>query len=232
MTKISKISAGIERQWHTSERIASLPKTISSSSLIAVVLSDCLLIAVVLSDGSLEFAHASQASGPSVWAKINDLLEPNQRSWEFQAEEKAGKKPPRRSARAPVAPRPDDDSSDPARLLGKSAQDPEVKAFIAKNAATDRLRKASGVEVKIDGDGRLATIWLTAGKTASSVVTRGVRLGMSQPEMTAVLGRPTRRGASWERFDDQTVALHLELKEGEVVRLTLMWRASMPPSLR
>ncbi len=82
--------------------------------------------------------------------------------------------------------------------------------------------------VDCDADGRVNTVWLHRTPATEAIVIRGVGYGMSEPEIVALLGPPTRQRKTWLRYDGDGRGLHFELVDGVVEKITLMvvdeWR--------
>src|SRR5579872_251395 len=81
----------------------------------------------------------------------------------------------------------------------------------------------SGVEIACDDSARIKTVFLTAGAMGSRLRPRGhALLGMSRDRVASALGAPTKSRTTWDRFDRDDVALHIEYSSGIVSRVTLM----------
>jgi hypothetical protein len=110
-------------------------------------------------------------------------------------------------------------------LLGMAGADPRALRFLESVEAKD-----CPLEIQCDGWGRVKTVFLSPDALRTPVSVRGVSLGAG-PTSLEPLGRPHKSGQGWFRWDEGDLALHVELSEARVSRITLMLRESLPPHL-
>ena len=111
-------------------------------------------------------------------------------------------------------------------LLGMLGEDPQVAAFLAAIE-----NESHPIPVACDRVGRVCTIHLLPDSMKSVVSVRGISLGQPASAL-AHLGTPTRSKSTWKRWDDDTVAMHVELSNDRVSRMTLMATATLPTHLK
>jgi hypothetical protein len=75
--------------------------------------------------------------------------------------------------------------------------------------------------VDCDGDGRVTTIWLKKRNETIQMGIHGVRFGMPENEVTALIGTPEKTGKGWVKFAFGQQRLRLGIKNGVVESLSL-----------
>jgi len=75
--------------------------------------------------------------------------------------------------------------------------------------------------VSCDGEGRIATIWLKQRAETKQMAIWGVRFGMPENEVTALLGQAEKTGKGWVRFARDNRRLRIGLKDGVVQSMSL-----------
>ena len=110
-------------------------------------------------------------------------------------------------------------------LLGMLGDDPRVAAFLAGIE-----NPSNPIHVACDRVGRVCTIALLPDSVIGVVSVRGISLGLPASALTR-LGSPTMSKPTWRRWDDDTVAMHVELTDDRVSRITLMATATLPDHL-
>jgi hypothetical protein len=114
-------------------------------------------------------------------------------------------------------------SADPLTWIG--APGSKVESVLKKLLSVkDKSRLGSWMST--DEKGRVKTVWLTRTPITESLQVKSARFGMSRAHVIETLGQPSKEGAQWVRYDAPRPSLHLEFKDGAVIRMTLM---SAPP---
>jgi hypothetical protein len=124
---------------------------------------------------------------------------------------------------APKASAKSFESEKPLTWIGAPAT--KVQAVL-KELVPAKEKSKLGNWLAADERGKVKTVWLSRTPKTENFEVKSARFGMTRAHVLETLGRPTREGAQWVRYDAPTPSLHLEFKDGAVVRMTLM--ASAP----
>jgi hypothetical protein len=111
--------------------------------------------------------------------------------------------------------------AEPTTLLGRPRPDLQLTA-------------TSGLQLVVGDDGLVQTVFLKPCGIGATLRPLGLELfSMTRPEVLRKLGERSRSGKSWDRFDRNPCALHVQYgNSGEVVLVTLMWMPNLPMHLR
>jgi hypothetical protein len=114
-------------------------------------------------------------------------------------------------------------SGDPLTWIGAPGSKVES---VLKKLLSVKEKSRLGNWMSTDEKGRVKTVWLTRTPATESLEVKSAKFGMSRAHVIETLGQPSKEGVQWVRYDAPRPSLHLEFKDGAVIRMTLM---SAPP---